>query len=57
VPHDASTAGSMEAWNCRRRWCRNAWTNIAMTLDTCGHLFLRGNDGKELAEPELRLIG
>jgi integrase len=31
--------------------------NIAMTLDTYGHLFPRGDDGKELAEAELRLIG
>jgi integrase len=30
--------------------------NIAMTLDTYGHLFPRGDDGKELAEAELRLI-
>jgi hypothetical protein len=28
-----------------------------MTLDTYGHLFPRGDDGKELAEAELRLIG
>jgi integrase len=31
--------------------------NIAMTLDTYGHLFPRGDDGRELAEAELRLIG
>ena len=31
--------------------------NIAMTLDTSGHLFPRGDDGRELAEAELRLIG
>src|SRR5258708_212678 len=31
--------------------------NIAMTMDTYGHLFPRGDDGKELAEAELRLIG
>jgi hypothetical protein len=31
--------------------------DIAMTLDTYGHLFLGGDDGKELAEAELRLIG
>jgi hypothetical protein len=30
--------------------------NIAMTLDTYGHLLKRGDDGKELAEAELRLI-
>jgi len=30
--------------------------NIAMTLDTYGHLFPR-DDGRELAEAELRLIG
>ena len=29
--------------------------NIAMTLDTYGHLLPRGDDGKELAE-ELRLV-
>jgi integrase len=31
--------------------------NIAETLDTYGHLFPRGDDGRELAEAELRLIG
>jgi integrase len=31
--------------------------HIAMTLDTYGHLFPRSDDGKELAEAELRLIG
>jgi len=31
--------------------------NIAMTLDTYGHLFPSGDDGRELAEAELRLIG
>jgi integrase len=31
--------------------------NITMTLDTYGHLFPRGDDGRELAEAELRLIG
>lgn len=31
--------------------------NIAMTLDTYGHLFPRGDNGRELAEAELRLIG
>jgi hypothetical protein len=31
--------------------------NIAMTFDTYGHLFPRGDDGRELAEAELRLIG
>ncbi len=31
--------------------------NIAMTLDIYGHLFPRGDDGRELAEAELRLIG
>jgi integrase len=31
--------------------------HIAMTLDTYGHLFPRGDDGRELAEAELRLIG
>jgi len=31
--------------------------NIARTLDVYGHLFPRGDDGKELAEAQLRLIG
>jgi integrase len=31
--------------------------NIAMTLDIYGHLFPRGDDGREFAEAELRLIG
>jgi len=31
--------------------------NIAETLDTYGHLFPRGDDGRELAEAELRLLG
>jgi integrase len=31
--------------------------NIVMTPDICGHLFPRGDDGRELAEAELRLIG
>jgi len=31
--------------------------NIAITLDVYGHLFPRGDDGRELAEAELRLIG
>jgi integrase len=31
--------------------------HIAMTLDTYGRLFPRSDDGKELAEAELRLIG
>jgi integrase len=35
-------------------WCIN---RKAMTLDTYGHLFPRGDDGKQLAETELRLIG
>src|SRR5262249_17389832 len=39
--------------------CRNraGHANIAMTLETYGHPFPRGDDGKELAEAELRLIG
>jgi integrase len=31
--------------------------NIAMPLDTYGHLFRRGDDGRELAAAQLRLIG
>jgi hypothetical protein len=31
--------------------------NIAMTLDTCGHLCPYGDAGRELAEAELRLTG
>src|SRR5262249_56939859 len=43
----------------RRRLSRSgsAMPTSAMTLDTYGHLFPRGDDGKELAEAELRLIG
>lgn len=36
---------------------RLSHANIAMTLHTYGHLFPRGEDGKELAEAELRLVG
>jgi integrase len=32
-------------------------SNIAMTLDVCGHLFPRGDDGSEMAEAERSLLG
>ena len=32
-------------------------STIAMTLDTYGHLFPRGDDGSELAEAERSLLG
>jgi integrase len=31
--------------------------NITLTLDTYGHLVSRGDDVRELAEAQLRLIG
>jgi hypothetical protein len=57
IPTPQEVSRIIAAATAGRRRAFLVTANVAMTLDTYGHLFPRGDDGRELAEAELRLIG